>query len=459
MLISPIAVFGDDYRIETICLRDGKSEISNGDCDSLDKTNEINFVFPPDSNLKFKNGSLRSKYRHHFVRIENLSGDYVDSLVRIDEARYDHDNGEEMDDERNTGGYESICSNNGCDFAKVKTLDGGLVFRLNYEDFFGNNKTKLTIIQSFDKMTLSLLKFLAAKGVEKRWADTICQNIVEKIFELIPVPNDSSLTRFGFQSNNSRTVLLLNPKFTLKVDAALKTKGNTVEGFKYAPVSQFFVDIFRRQTATTVLPRNRTFMTVPPNSYPPNQYPGEVDGSELVTLLASSGDIDLSNSVNNLKYAAFYEGLFKRNNGCNSQELNTMTAEQRANAARNGNCVGDSTDNIHIQNSYLLFSNDIGQFYSSENSDLPPNPTTGAPVIRAVYGERNLITPLISIFINKQISRLPVTTQFSDLLQSGQAVKNSRLFRVFRGKYVKLSGSSNNLSRVVLLPGDRIEFR
>ena len=458
LLVLPITVFGDDYRIEAICLGDGKATIGNGDCEPSNKINEVEFLYPPKSNLKFKNGSLRSNYQYHFVRIENLSGDYIDSLARIDEARYEHDDDDEMDDEQNEGGYESVCNNASCEFAKIKLLEKGIVFRLDYKDFFNANNSGESIRQSFNRMTLSLLEYLARKG-EKRWADTICQNIVEKIFEHIPIPNESSLSRFGFQSSNKRTVLLLSPKITLKVDTALKTEGNNNDGFKYAAVGQFFVEIFRRQTATTVLPRNRTFMNVTPNSYPLNQYPGEEDGGELVTLLANSGDIDLSKSVNNYKYAAFYEGIFKRNNGCNSNELNVLSAEQRALAVRNGNCNSDSTDKIYLRNSYLLFSNDIGQFYSDDDSDLPPNPTSGAPVVRAVYGERNLITPMISISINKQITRVPVSTQFSDLLQSGQAVKNSRLFRVYNGKYVKISGLLDDISRIILLPGDRIELR
>lgn len=420
--------------------------------------NNVKFILPPGSDLKVQGNGLKSSYRYHFIYISGLSTKYEESQDRIyEEAEYYHS---KKKDGKHGSNFISISSPTG--FVYLADTGSTVEIRINYQEFWGKSEEELKTI--FSNLAYSLLIELSKKEPGAR-AVTLCQDIVEKVFERIPIPSAASLSRFGYRNDAARTVMLLNPKIDLFVSTSSRVRGNGnnfIDQFGL-PVQ---VSFDRRQDPDNdyVYIIQRTQIGTDRASYPTNYLPSTPTGNDnsgKLTLLTTNGDIQNSKSLNTLKFIAYYEGTLGQNNlFVPDGPLNptapapNSSVSKPAKAIPKGTC--ENPNSICANGSYLLFSDNLADFYENSPNSPPSKPQKG------VFGERNPIDPSLQITMQWVPNRrdtgpvwLSVGKRISDMIGKGKVYKNYKLRRVFNRTPILFKDAS---PETYLLPGDQIFY-
>lgn len=521
ILLSASSTFGQievlsrkSYKIEKLTY----SPDFNTPAQQPPKTFESEFILPPRSDLKFDNNNrLKEDYRFHFVRIGSLSSDYLTSLESLQEMKesdYRH---------RKTPDFEA-CPNcrsecgvkpESCivkgNFYDLNFRDKSAVeLRINYEKVFREtcnwNDTDTSCNEKlkklFDDFAIDLLKKISERK-DVSWPPFICQNIVEKIFEVIPQPQESVLARYGLVRDDSNSFILLNPYFSLLVDNVAKVNwiDDDPNAWQMNLVGQSRIP-FRRDSMGKVL--QIPFIT---SQRAPNNFL-RVSGN--VGLLASSGDLQLSGQTKDENFFAIAYSPFKRNNSlggtvlcppeeepdfvkCNFLIVSAATLNQLLDWK---DCLGSPQlskrvlDEIEVEKK-MLESLALKLKTAAENKDLispadkkrldknyddlknsieknknlvkelslfeakivkTENPNCKDIKI-SVFGPRNLISPIFDIWVNSNLKDAMVGSTIFNI--SPPIPKDFEVKRLFNGKYVEVKSVNRTL---ILLPGDKIEF-
>jgi len=262
------------------------------------------------------------------------------------------------------------------------------------------------------------------------WPTSISQNIIEKIFELIPIPSQSSLSRYIAQIDDEKSFVLLNPKIKLKVDAVEKVKDG--DNWYFNLVGTTIVTINRNNQGDII---QNPFHKFQVKGMPDNTAVYKPDGEPDIIHQASSEDIQLSETLRDKPYLFLYQNDFKANIGTPGNKV----------------CAGTYDDRFDC-NSMLVHYSNLTRFFNDKKNDLS--------LIHAEYissfGFRNLITPIIDITVNGNLIQCPLGLSFNELRNQISIPLSFNIYRFWNGRYVKIKNI--NIDNLILLPNDKITF-
>ena len=382
---------------------------------------------------------LRDKNRFQYIYIENLikdSSNYISVVNSLDEAKYFFSRNNFKDLSNNkyykmVSGNESIPLGN---YLNIKYSNNSkFLLQINYGDLFKSNySTKGIDSIFFDIAKKLLIEFSKREGkIEPNeqerfgWPATISQNIVEKIFELIPIPQEKSLARYLFHQSPNKSFVLLNTNIKLMVDAVqLIDNDDGIWMFNYIGNSK--IPLYRDTSGK--------FIQIPFLDLKGKLPNNNVDENGKFILKASSADIQLSHSLNeSSNYIFLYQNGLKESN---------------ENQGGDTNCKNTQRNQLEC-NSVLKYYNTPS--FKIENDEIE----LGNADYTSSFGFRNLINPMITVAINGNYVDVPLNLRLSSLLLNFNNPKKVNIFRIHNGKYRKVK---LNEYSIILLPNDKILF-
>ncbi|MEA5461675.1 hypothetical protein VB796_21585 [Arcicella sp. LKC2W] len=385
------------------------------------KNGSIDFILPPKSNLVLnEKGVFRKNLRYHSIEVENLNSNYYVSLSQLDKAIYCHTKKTKILDSKE-GNISTVTS-----FCRIQWKNSGFILEIDYNDFL--DKSPDSIKKLFEDLSKKLLVEFAKKEVQNTWATSICQNIIEKIFEVIPIPEEASLARYisEYDVSYGHSFILLNSKIKLRVDAVdidTAINGN----WSYRLIGTSMISIYRDKWGRII---QNPFHNFQNKGMPDNL----INNDGKIVLQASTEDIQLSNTLKECDYIFLYQNNLKKNNKSSSP----------------GGCNSSSETSTVNCNSQLWHfkKNSISQFYLNDDLNF-----SSVNYISS-FGLRNVIYPLIEIVVNNKYVSIPIGINFNQLKPQLSITNSTNIFRYWNGKYKKI----NLRNESILLPSDKIQF-
>jgi hypothetical protein len=296
-----------------------------------------------------------------------------------------------------------------------------------------NEQTETEINDRFFEIAKDLLiEFSRREGTGTDgfgWPTSISQDVVEKIFEVIPIPSKSSLARYIAQIDNNKSFLLLNPKISLKVDAVELLTDESTGDWQFRLMNSNLISLSKDNNGNIIQTPFLQFEQSAPNVMPDNKFNGKR------VLQASSGDMQLSSTLNKCPFVFIQQKSFKKNN------INSSDAT----------CAGYDL-NMFECNSILLHFDTLGSFYDMDDKLIDESKA----MYLSSFGLRNLITPQINILLNGNSLIIPLNTTLNHLKHQQNLPDLITILRLWNGKYVKVK--LKNTNEIILLPSDIIIY-
>ncbi len=418
--------------------------------------NGVEYILPPASNLLFRKDSVpKDRFTYFYIVIQNLGGDYSAAVNSIRQAQSWHGSidyftttsariGERLHDAISGKG----CQCNTCD---GQTFKIGPLDPIGQSIFIQLNYRQLTLpgpAPRFDKLARDLL--LALYSFETKagnvcpgsitWPPGISQEIIEKIFELVPVPQASSLSRFAFTANNVESFVLLNPKIILKVDRqSLYTPKNPPEKWNYNLESQVLITFYKNdQGQIRQIPFLQLNTGMNDDPFPSNSL---IKDDNYSALLTSSGDLQLSENTRWSHYIALYQNYMKRNSHASSRGVDDNARSEDKDA--------------FIGNTMLLLNNNLAVLLTTPGDPSHVKATFASGAILNAGFSRTLMQPMIHITLNGTPTTVQLGSSLSMLSQHIPIGDSFTLYRLHQGKFKKIKYAN---PATLLLPGDKISF-
>jgi hypothetical protein len=465
-----------------------------------------NFIYPPHSKLKHgcNDSIVKKSCRYQYIFIDSLSmtnGNYYSVLNLLNEAEYFSSK-----DSIDKYSIDKICFDTECDGCDDKTKarkklslkqkkrkqkSKGLnklevelaakvkantapsdseICEITEEDEVGgfykikysrdrkafllqidysriiDGKTEHEIRKSFFELAKRLLiEFQKREGngsIEKfGWPTSISQDVVEKIFELIPIPQEASLARYALDVNKEFSFVLLNPKIWIMVDHTERSMARFPESridsrnWQMNYYGQSVIRFYRNNKGNI---RQTPFIETN-NLQPLNKPLGNIKNS---VLFSSSIDMQVTS-------------------GTNGKEKRFIGIHQYSKVRGNNSVSVDEDDhqfdNVN-RNTQLLFMDNLDyNFFDRLLSKENPAEQANNGIIAATYGMRNILTPVIQIYVNGQSLTVPLNSSYGTLVQMGiiPSIDGIKLYRQGYRGYKRVKGP---LTELKLLPNDKITF-
>lgn len=427
--------------------------------------NEVEFILPPSAKLASEGVggigktlifSTGSNFRYQYVVIQGLSKNYTECLQVIDQAKYFNSKNQQVillrENYKINGSAKPVGAGNFANYysstndPNYKSGDKiNIAIELDLDKLLNS---EANYIKNYQQLATELLTTLVK--LENDLATSISQNIIEKIWEQVPVPQGASLSRSLITISDQKSIVLLNPRISLKVDNLLffndPNGASEFSGFNYYLSGQIILSFFRnsngkiKQSSFLKIDENAT-----PNFLPNNSIVSNID--KVNHLQASSIDVQLS-SITNKKFYGLYQNFLKRNNDKSFE--GTSNDKKDDELYRGGSIMlfSDDPENI-IDYPNGVASNTVQSSFC--NGKLIYTALTGTP------GCRSIITPVISINLNTNSQFITLGTTIGDWLQiSATPSKSIQLFRLYNGKLKEMKGFNYD---TFLLPGDKISTK
>jgi len=412
----------------------------------------VEYLLPPTTNLKLKDCILKEKFHYYYIRLTGLQGKYSDAALRLQKALVWHgstnyfSNGKKPSGKGKTGkeiqsifasktGSCCICKNRYFKAIPLGNNRSDLFIQIDYKALLSDNPNVSFAQLSKDLLT-TLYHFETTPVCNSHgavtWPGGITQDVVEKIFEMIPLPQSGSLNRYAYNIEDESS-LLLNPKISLRLDISkLNSDKKPPANWSYNLASHVMISFYKNDTGYIRQAPFTQFEKQTPITFPNNKF---VKDNDTSILLASSADLQFSETIRDTKYILLLQRGMKRNNYLSSQGS------------------GDNVDNdIFSGNCILVLNNELDKLLENKKG------------IYATYGSgsgleygygRVFMTPLIHIFLNGNLTPVHLGSTLS-LLQQQICIGNKFIIqRIHQGKYhtIKIASGST-----LLLPGDKISF-
>lgn len=453
------------------------------------------FIVPPDTYWGYKeNGNKKCGYdRYYYVFFYGLDKDYIKSISELDYADCSSGNIDYFDDESKLPKSNALSK-------KIKERNTALIQKANFKKSITTNLFQgghlahdnsvyfiqidyntlidtniVNTINNFNQLAKEILIEISGKEEEFNWPTSICQNLVEKVFELIPIPQEAALARYGLIQNSSFSLLPLNPKIHLRVDHASLYDSRTSDDVTN---TQLYLDYLKAliDTNDTAPEKNSKTVQVPlererlQSALQASSWRFQFTGQSIISyskfqdnngdvffkfdpfigskytkvgtdndypdasrkLLASSVDIEFTSILNNSKYLFLFQ-QYLRDNNSNSGTSGAI-----------GRCCGENPLRC---NSLIFYSDDMNLLSSNfKDCEIITN--------YAIFGERSPIVPLILIEVNSNKLFIPFGYTVFDLISNGYIKAAFRLKREFSGTTRPFK---NPNLETLLLPGDVIK--
>jgi hypothetical protein len=291
--------------------------------------------------------------------------------------------------------------------------------QLDY-DYLVKLDTTTQLTEKFEWIAGDLLRLFAQLESLQKFniQAPIAQQIIEKFFELMPAPQENTLSRYLYTVNSSDALILLNPAFTVKTDCAQRI--DIENGFYFLWEGANYFQLGRRGAKVI---QNR-FAYFPNTASPDNQF-----GSNTYQI-GSMFDIQ-SSGMKDKPYVALYHPVLKRNNKPTSS-IDPYDP--------------DDDKNRDTGNAYLVHLN--SEELTMVNFQDPHLSTYG----KSVFGERNSAEPMITIWVNSMPRLVSINTRVSELTDLPVRFD---LHRKYKGAYALIAGKTRN---IILLDGDQLKF-
>ncbi len=414
------------------------------------------FIIPPDTYWGYKeNGQKKYGYdRYYYVLLSGLSKNYLNSISALNQTQSWSGNDDYFEKEfnqlkrkakdekvefSNLRSYKLTSNFFKC--APINNQKSGYLIQIDYDAIICNGSEKQTT-ENFSALAKELLIKISEKENQYDWPTSISQNIIEKIFEHIPIPQEASLARYSFIQNDRYSFVLLNPKILMMVDVAerIRTRwddsGIDPKYWQMNYYGQAPVRFFRDQKGEII---QTPFLDIKSKTLPSNSSNNAIIKNS--TLQAASADIQLTDGLKKKHFIGVFQ--YDNTDGFKSNHFNNEDIDL-------------INDNIKGNSQILLFDKLNSIFYNSIDSTEYPSEEID-DIISSSFGSRNLITPSIVIYINGIEKVIPLNSDMSILLQQGNipSIGGIELLRLYNGKYKKIQFSDGRLK---LLPQDKILY-
>lgn len=413
----------------------------------------IEFLLPPKAKIA-KEGFIfhkkklvfdsNSRFRYQYIIIQGVKSNYSISTDAVNRAIYKRSKKKISSKELakyNISQQTPInVQNNWEPSYYISSDSNNIIFEVDYDVLLRNG--------DFASYAINTYKSISSFEQSYSWAKSITQNLVEKIFELLPSPSYATLYRYMFITNSEEeySFLLLNPKIWLAVDNVEKSRSKLPyldDSLKPIPNNNNFWN-FNLNSQTDIhfyRDKNGNLMQSPFLPFPSsiNLPYNNLDKNLSIILQSSTADIQMSRSLNKYSFIGVFQKLpFKQNN-------------------QTTDAIGhlDLDNDFTLQNSQLLFFNDINKVYLNLNKDVPA--TNDGSVTSSTFGLRNFISPMISILANDTRVAIQFNSTFN-LLKSETIipdVKKIKLYRIYKKSYRRVGEVSDDLP---ILPSDKFVF-
>lgn len=446
---------------------------------------------PPKSKVPTKGNteySCSSLFRYQSVNIEGLSKSYYGSSDQINKARY------RRGSESNVKGKDS--ETDSLYWGRIVYYPGkddtsNVLIEVDYDKIFDceegiANRNYTDLINIYKRLPTDILINISEAETKYEWAPTISQNILEKVFELVPTPKVLSLHRYGYESNSDYYTLLLNPKFLLKVDTytIVENQLDTKEADTFITYSNSNYVSFNRDDNSEI--RQLPIINSSSSSLQTEGLLGSNTlGFPLPTLevevdyysIGSSAGMQLSDKIRRANYISLYQTAFKNTAIIpivNQSTLNKYFCEF---FECSSSLVLESPESIFNPKNYVIItnknevalissdsSNTVQLFDSVNNSmgisnkaDLGINNRFPIYKTKAVFNDRSLISPEFYVRLNGNEKIVKFGTTLRLLLQTNFYAGELEIYRIYANQYRLVK--YKNLLEIELLPGDKIEIK
>lgn len=428
------------------------------------------FIIPPDSYWGYReSGNKKCGYdQYYYVLFYGLTNDYLKTISELYYTEYwsgnidyfaknklpKHKNNllnrkikEQNAQLINLSSFKSTSTGKPFQCSPLDDKNSVYFIQIDYNSLLTGSREQ--IISNFSQLAKDLLIEISAKEGTYTWPTSISQNLVEKIFELIPIPQESSLARYGWNVTDQSSLLLLNPKISLSVEISSlsSTEFPPTDHWYYTLISQTNINFYRDGLGQI---RQLPFIMFSNNTMPSNSFIGKDDNDRKdpnTLLLNNSGDMQLSQNSKSKHFVALFQDYMKQNSNYSTEGSSTVS-------------LRDKKDR-YAGNSIILLNDDINLLFKGKSE------TTNVKAAYNSHGynykdntndekySRTLITPIITIHLNSSPITIKLGSNISILNQQFNFGSHFAIYRSFNGNYVKIKNPSNS---TILLPGDKIIF-
>jgi len=287
------------------------------------------FIIPPKSHWGYKkNGEKKRGHdQYYYVMFYGLSKDYLKSISELYFTDYWSGNTDYFEENKMPKHKKSLLNRKikqqGSKLIELKDFEStvdSLPFKcspldtnnsvyfiqIDYDALLKGIKPQ-QIDSNFFQLAKALLIEISGKEDGYGWPKSISQNLVEKLFELIPIPQEASLARYSFIKNDRYSFVLLNPKILMMVDVTerVRTRWDGGIDLKYWQMNyygQIPIRFFRGEKGKII---QTPFLNFSNKQLPSNSSSNpKIQNS---TLQASSADIQLTSGLKDRNFLGLFQ--------------------------------------------------------------------------------------------------------------------------------------------------------
>lgn len=426
--------------------------------EAVNSDEKIEFIVPPSTHWGYKKNGIKKCIHKRFYYIEffGLTKDYFGAVEELYETESWSGNTDYFEEKKIPNHNRNKLNkklkeekNSLIESDSLKTLVSGKHFKcatldnsksvffiqIEYETLLEGDRQQ--IIDNFNVFAQDLLIEISKQEEANEWAKSISQNLVEKVFELIPVSQEASLSRYLLAVNDTFSFVLLNPKIGMMVDhsersmAKYDTNGPIFSSWQMNYLGQSLIRFYRDEEGVF---KQTPFINT--TNKQPNNDPENIIANSV--LLSSSADIQLTEGIKCKKYIGVFQYSKVRNN--NSEQVKAVYLE-------------DNVDG----NSQVLFFDEFDTTFFKTLKNTNPSDSVDGEIFSATFGMRNIITPVIQIYINGERLTVPLNSTCNIIKQQGiiPCLEKIKVYRLSAKGYGLVKGPISNLK---FLPNDKIEF-
>jgi len=405
---------------------------------TYDKKGE--FILPPTiKSISTCKGNLKSKYYDFIITINNLNSNYNQCINNISKAKLGDLKILTLEGEQNDNFDASETKTPYCYITSTSTR---IVIKIHFHKIF-HSLTESNTVKACEQLTAELLSQISQIETKHTWAPSISQNIVQKIFELIPIPQKASLSRYGYFNNPLYSIFLLNPNMVLKCDYTSNIQNpldvnSELMNWEGVNKLSFYRDDLGKIKQVPYLNLDRT--KLPTNMIGTVNHPSDNDPQFKVTYynIAGSADLELSAKITNSKYIALYQSILKSNN----------LAESLGSEDLNDCCVSE-----YDCNSQIVLGESLNAIFAPSyfcRGGIPSYENV------AVYGERSSIVAFVTIYIDNSPILVPFGTTIKQLKSHVYLLENFKLLRIYNGSLSIIKTNHPIKDDIILLANDHL---
>ena len=432
------------------------------------------FLLPPKAKIanegfifhkQFLEYKISPRFKYQYVLIKGINSNYFTSIQALKKATLIQKNlfsssvksvkkKYQLNSNGTIGAFVTYYISSNCD---------NVLFQINYEkllnDFKNFYQYKKELFEGVSDLEETYSK------TPHPWAQSITQDIVQKIYELTPIPEKSALDQYLVFIDDFKSSVILNPKVWIAVDNVEKVNSKIFNSgedngvrteynkfWNYNLNGQTIIKFYRDNDGNLSQSPFLRFSIQDPHILPTNILNSDNNPDPKKNepyagnLLASSADIQLSANIKGSKFIYLFQDDFKANN------------------QKSGSKDLSADNSFTSENSVLLFYDKIDSKFIDAIDTKNPDPYSISGCKYGVFGMRNLITPIVPVYVNNLLQTVVLNSTVNIAKQQGLIPDLHKLIisRIYNGYYKKILVTKKNILLIencLILPGDSFKFK